>query len=307
MKTNKQLILLAVADIHLSHKAPIARSAEEDWYAAMARQLSELSRLQIETKVPIVCAGDIFDRWNSPAELINFAIKYLPKMYSVPGQHDLPHHSYKDIRKSAYWTLVEAGKLIHFDKTMDVEGIHPIRLHEFPFGFDVRSIGKSHDLVKEIAIIHAYIWTKSGDTSTGHVGADENKRAKEWMKKLMGFDFAVFGDNHIPFISKGNTTIVNCGGFYRRRSDEITHKPSVVKLYSDGTAERHYLDTKLDKFLDASKITEILCDTDIEGFLDELNSLADASIDFRSAMEQSIERMKIADSVKKILFKAMGE
>ena len=27
--------------------------------------------------VPVICAGDIFDRWNAPAELINFALAYL--------------------------------------------------------------------------------------------------------------------------------------------------------------------------------------------------------------------------------------
>jgi DNA repair exonuclease SbcCD nuclease subunit len=304
MKTNKQVIMLAVADIHLSHKAPVARSAEEDWYSAMARQLTELSQLAIEHRVPIVCAGDIFDKWNSPAELINFAIKYLPKMYAIPGQHDLPQHSYEDIKKSAYWTLVEAGTITHFDKTIDVAGTHPIRLHGFPYGFSVNSIGKKHDLIIEIAIIHAYIWAKD----KGHIGADENKRAKEWMKNLTRFDFAIFGDNHIPFTVKGEEcTIVNCGGFYRRRSDEVKHKPSVVKLYSDGSTERHYLDTKKDKFIDVKEILSKIGDNEIEGFLDELNSLADASIDFRSAIEQSIEKMKVTESVKRVILKAMGD
>ena len=41
--------------------------------------------------------------------LISFAIRELPSCYAIPGQHDLPNHSYTDIQRSAYWVLVEAG------------------------------------------------------------------------------------------------------------------------------------------------------------------------------------------------------
>src|SRR4051812_12555947 len=63
------------SDIHLSHKPPIARSAEPCWYSAMQRQLDELRSVALELDVPIFVAGDIFDRWNPPPELINFAIR----------------------------------------------------------------------------------------------------------------------------------------------------------------------------------------------------------------------------------------
>src|SRR5690606_2165772 len=52
---------LLVADIHLSHRPPIARAAEPDWYAAMERQLFQLRYLSDHYRAPVICAGDVFD------------------------------------------------------------------------------------------------------------------------------------------------------------------------------------------------------------------------------------------------------
>ena len=110
MRQKTRVVAIACADIHLQHTAPICRSGEPDWYAAMARPLEELRGLQENYDCPILCAGDVFNHWNNcPPELINWAIKHLPKMYAIPGQHDLPQHRLDDVRKSAYWTMVEAG------------------------------------------------------------------------------------------------------------------------------------------------------------------------------------------------------
>ena len=105
-KNTENIIAIFAADLHLSLKAPIWRSTEQDWFEAMLRPLVELRTLATLHNCPIVYAGDIFDKWNSPPELINFAIEHLPKGHAIPGQHDLPLHNYEDIRKSAYWTLV---------------------------------------------------------------------------------------------------------------------------------------------------------------------------------------------------------
>jgi hypothetical protein len=61
---------------------------------------------------PIVYVGDIWDHYRQPPEAINWAIRELPKGYAIPGQHDLRHHNYEDIKKTAYWTLMEAGVIL---------------------------------------------------------------------------------------------------------------------------------------------------------------------------------------------------
>ena len=100
------VIAVCCSDIHLSHRPPKLREAEPNWYAAQARVLSQV-RAVVEThKCPLIVAGDVFDEgWRAhkcPPELVNFAIRHLPVCYAVPGQHDLPHHRYADVDKSAY-------------------------------------------------------------------------------------------------------------------------------------------------------------------------------------------------------------
>ena len=109
MRPEDEVIAIVCSDIHLSHKPPLARSGEPDWYVAMARPLNELRGLHSDYGVPVVIAGDIFDRWNSPPELIRFALDNLPKgAWVIPGQHDLPYHDYGALNRSALGVLIKA-------------------------------------------------------------------------------------------------------------------------------------------------------------------------------------------------------
>jgi hypothetical protein len=159
----------------------------------MARPLVQLRALAEKLKVPIVCAGDLFHKWNSPPELINFAIKHLPKMYCIPGQHDLPLHSYADIRKSAYWTLVEAGVItdIPGGGFLDVPE-HRLRLFGFPWGFPVTPCEDRREGWFHLAVVHAYCWS----ATTGYPGAAPEHHARHHFKSLEGYDGGVYGDNH---------------------------------------------------------------------------------------------------------------
>lgn len=302
-----QLDIIAVlcSDIHLSHKPPVARSIESDWYAAMARTLKQL-RDAAPSWVPIFCAGDVFDKWNSPPELINFALAELPRMFAIPGQHDLPLHNYADIKKSAFWTLVEAGKIFPIEVGKPVS-INNMRLWGFPFGFPITPLENPHSLVTEIALIHSYIWT----SKTGYVGAPKDQRCHNYLPSLRGYDVAVFGDNHQGFLAKpgdGDCVIINCGGLMRRKSDEISYEPKIGLLHSDGTVTRVKLDCSEDKFLD-SELTKIGMaeGPDMSEFINELNSLQDASVNFGEAIKRVIEKRNVPESVRKIIMNALEE
>lgn len=52
-------LALLIADVHLSWRPPIARSAEPDWPEAMARILRQVADLAAEHRCPILCAGDV--------------------------------------------------------------------------------------------------------------------------------------------------------------------------------------------------------------------------------------------------------
>lgn len=303
---------ISVSDVHLSHKPPVARSSEPDWYASQAGYLRQLKRAsetcnKLAVPVPIIFAGDLFDDgWRPhrcPPELINFAIENVPVMYGVPGQHDLPYHRYEDIHKSAYWTLVKAGKIIPLEPDNPVE-VGNLRLHGFPWGHPVSPLKDPHDLLIEVAVVHSYVFTKT----TGHPGADPNQRVKGYDKNLKGYDIALFGDNHTPFqsMSKCGCLVYNNGGFMRRKSDEVNCTPSVGLIKSDKTMERKYLDVSKDKFLDREEIEVMVGGgIDAEDLINELNALGDAPISFKELLSKALDS-GVREGVRQAVLRAMG-
>lgn len=297
---------ILASDIHLQARAPVARGGEEDWFAAMARPLAELAALKSRYGCPVVYAGDIFDKWNAPPEVINFAIANLPHGYAVPGQHDLPNHNYGEIERSAYWTLVQAGVLTNLEPgkrtlvgNVDVTG--------FPWGFPpvpavtVRGLPVG---TPRLAVVHAFIYNT---TANAYVGAPPTARASVARAALHGYDAAAYGDNHKGFIDHGKgLTICNCGGFMRRKVDERDMRPGVGLLLGDGTVRRHYLDTSADAFNEATEAEEQVGKLlDMGDFVAALGGLgAGGELEFVEALRRFLETNKTAPAVRDIVMAA---
>jgi len=297
-------IAVLCADIHLSHNPPIARSDEPDWYEAMARSLRRVRELSDEMNVPVLCAGDVFHKWNSPPELINFAIKELPKMCAVPGQHDLPQHRLDDIRRSAYWTLVEADVIQNIDNER-VCGSKGFRVIGFPWGIDLHSVNQTSDDVVWVALIHKFAWTKLSD---GYVGAPVTDKVREHRRKLNGFDVAVFGDNHISFESGEDPFVFNCGCLIPRNINEMDQPSSVGILMSDGMVKREFIGSSEDVWVDTRKENSEVAPARLVEFLDELGALENDSLDFREALERFMrEEGRVSDGAKRVLLDVLGE
>ena len=299
-----RVVAILCSDLHLSHTAPLARSSEPDWYEAMGRPLAELRGLQKQHGCPVICAGDVFDRWNSPPELINFAIKHVPKMYAIPGQHDLPHHRLEDIKRSAYWTLVEAGVIREIPPhRFTVINQDELVLCGFPWGIDVakRTQKLSNREPLYVAVIHQYVW-KLGSS---YLDAPKGAHLSRFEKQLEGYDVAVFGDNHKGFMAgTPNCTVFNCGTFMRRKADEINYKPQVGLLHADGTVEPYHLDTSRDK-IEVIEKTTANDELDITAFLEELNGLGGDSLDFETAIKRYVEKHGVTKPVREVIQQAL--
>lgn len=266
----------------------------------MEHHLGQLTDLQDKFDCPVVCAGDIFDKWNSPPELINFALKYLPFMYAVYGQHDLPFHNPKLLKRSAFWTLVTAGKvnLLRPNKPREVG---PIRLHGFPWGSELKPLERGHDLLIEVAVIHHYVWSQKYNCYLGARGEDYVGKMR---KHLKGYDVCHFGDNH-KFLQV--QTVFNPGTFIRRKLDERGHTPCVGLLYSDGEVGAVAFDTRTDQFLEPADLPLTSNDIGMEGFIEELLDLADGAVNFAESVKRILNRDKVPDRVKRLILSAMGE
>ncbi len=300
-----EVVAVLCSDLHLTLNPPLARAKEPDWLKAQARPLRQLKDLAAKHDVPILCAGDIFDRWNSPPELINWALDHLPFMYAIPGQHDLPTHNYELIHKSAYNTLMKGGhstRGIYNLDPGDTHGLYGLHVEAFPWGYPLTAPKRMTEKRLKVALVHQYVWVV-GKT---YPGAPMEAMVRKGMKELKGWDVVVFGDNHKGFLtSKGNTVVFNCGGLQRRKSDEITYKPQVGLLHSDGSIKPHPIDVSADVIEETSPTLEVREDMELEEFLSELTKLQESSLDFEEAMKRLLRERKPKPLVRNLILKAM--
>lgn len=306
-------IAVLVSDLHFSHNPPAARSAEPDWYVAMERQWDQVRNASDEDRVPIIVAGDVFDQWRSPPELINFAIEMFRgyDVYTIPGQHDLPNHVYMDMHRSAYGTLVAAGAI----KNLDPWVVGGIPLSEdaglwvwaFPWGFEVKPGEEEEDTgVVKLAVIHRYVWSSEKNK---YPGAPDESSLAVLKSNLVGYDAAVFGDNHKGFLTRaGKCNVVNCGGFMARKQDEREYHPSYSLLYEDGLITRVPFDRTHDKWVDPEDLAKMVDEPlNLAAMLGELQMLGQDALDFVEILNRHLEKEGISEPVRKLVTQALDK
>lgn len=313
--SKEEVVAILYADIHLQHKAPVWRSAEPDWYKAMARPLNEIRKVQHKyNECPILCAGDIFDQWNSCPELINFALTELPdKMFCIPGQHDLPNHRYEDIGRSAYYTLFTANKTVDLSRGCRRWLTRGVSLSCFPFGSPIKKLpdmlpNEEDRETIEVAIIHEYVWSGQHKYPTAPKSARVETRSSKMIDgKLYGYDVIVHGDNHSGFLVKvGNTTVFNCGTLMRRHSDEKEYSPQIGLLHRDGSVSPAYLDVSKDKYIPKANMPiESEESFDMGALAQELQKLGHDDRDFKKLLTEYLRSNKVKRTVRNILRQAV--
>lgn len=285
LRTTAEVVAIVCADIHLSMKPPVARSREPDWFAAMARPLLELSLLASQFDVPVICAGDVFDKWNVSPELICFAFDYLPEQfYCIPGQHDLPYHSLADLHRSGLGVLVRSRRVTLVSTDTILHSCFALT----GFAWNVPIAAPTFRDQLNVAMVHRYCWKRG----LGYKDAAQENYAGNLSKELEGYNVAIFGDNHSPFAFSGNGCLVyNCGGFMRRKSDD-NFQPSCGILRLDGSIERHYFDLSEEVF-DQGTSAEVTIDdnTDegIQEFVKSLTQLDCDPLDFATQLQLAAE------------------
>lgn len=158
-----------------------------------------------------------------------------------------------------------------------------------------------------LAVVHSYIWRQGN----AYQGAPESKRVAGYNDALVGYDAAVFGDNHSGFsatANHGNCDIMNTGGFIRRKIDETEYRPGVGILLNDGTIERVYLDISEDKMATETDIKniKILERIDMPHLLEELNKLSSSSTSFPEAVRRWLEENRCRPYARQLLMEALG-
>jgi Calcineurin-like phosphoesterase len=301
------IVAILCADLHLTLKRPACRADDEDWMDVQAGYLRQLKDLA--GKLPVLCAGDIFDRWNASPELINFALKHLPDgMICVPGQHDLPNHRLDLMHRSGYGVLVQSKKIRDVSGSILVPAGVDMAVYGFGWNEEIEPLppndGKRagvSNIIVHVALVHRYIWT----ADKCYPGAPAASNITGLKKVLQGYDVAVFGDNHKGFLAQvGGCRVLNCGGFIRRKSDEIDYEPKIGILHSDGSVMVGRLGVSQDKFHPQAKEREET-PVNMKEFIDSLEGLGEQGLDFRAAVRQHLQSGDLKKSVRKLIEEIM--
>ena len=308
---SKDPVAILISDIHLSHKKPVCYHPNLNWYELMAFYLEQLNTAKIKFGVPLICSGDVFDKWQSIPELINFALSKMPDMLSIMGQHDMPNHNFEEREKSAFWTLVRAGKIKFLDSGAHVFPDIETNIYAYSWGAALSPFDSMPHVLKHrkeylnLALVHKYIWNKK---ATSYPGASVKEKLPAYKKFLSYFDVALFGDNHKGFLSaSGKCVVLNNGSMMRRKSDELDHKPCYGILYRNGDVKRVPFDVSKDRFahniIEAKEKEQI----DISEFLEELGGLGEQDLDFDFAIKDFIKKHKLSKECKTILLEALEQ
>ncbi len=302
----KTVVAVCCSDIHLSLRAPLCRAEEKSWLGSMAYGMLQIAELCRKHEAPLLIAGDIFDKWNMPAELINWALRMFPAhTYAIPGNHDLPMHQAELIHRSAYTTLVQAKaikQLPYKGPLVASWGVADLYIYAVPFDGEIPERIQGPGV--HICVIHQYLWVPG----CGYNGATQDTRLGAWAKKFRNFDIVIVGDNHIAFnrTLKNGTHIINCGTVFRRKTSEIAYAPRVGIIYSNGDVGEHMLDCSQDKISMGSTLPEWdEEEADMGDVMLALSGIEKTSANFRDAVMEAVRIRKASKQVKRLLLEAM--
>lgn len=294
--------LILTADWHLTDNTPACR--QDDYLEAQANKYDQIRDLQEEHGgIPILVAGDVFDKWKPSPFLLHWALEHLPdNIYAIPGNHDLPAHNISRYEECGFAVLEAAGKIRWVrEHGKGSAGFGDIGLiYGFHYGKEMEpnrvKFGPS------VAMIHQFIYKGRAPFpgATGKISGITQAGSE--------YDLVLIGDNHKPFTHReGKTLYVNPGSLMRRTADQISHRPRVYLYYAKtNEVEPVYLDIHPDavsrEHIDVSKDRS----DRIDEFVNKLKMNFAFSISFEDNIKTFLLKNNIPKSVESKVMKAIN-
>lgn len=285
---------ILTADIHLREDQPVARL--DNYWEAQARKIKWLRDLQREHDCPILDAGDLFNKWRPSPYLLQWAIRNLPDMISVEGNHDMSSHN-RDLYEKTGLAVLEAAGVVRIG--VELLPNTAAELYSFPWGAELRGVGpRKKGYMPRVALAH--IMTYAGRSP---FPGCTDPGAGTLMDKLDGFELIVTGHNHKPFVvEKDGRLLVNPGSLMRSTADQADHKPRVYLWYAEtnkvepvfvpieeGVVSREHLETVAQR------------DERMGAFVSRLNQDVEIGLSFERNMERFLSTNRLRARTKEII------
>lgn len=309
MRTEKPTAILS-GDIHLRDDQPECRT--DNYWKAQETKVHFLRELQeSNNNIPLLVAGDLFDKWNPSYELVTWAIENLPRyLVTVAGNHDLKNNSIALFRKTALAVLGASSRVfaLYQGGTHDIaHSTHPlVRVYGFSLGEEARRGRRgSREVRSRIALVHDMVW----QSKKPYPGAPPSGEASRYLKEHEGFDLVLTGDNHKCFTQKigdTNRLLVNTGSMMRMSADQSAYEPCVFLWYAEaneveavplpierGVVSREHIEKKKRH------------DDRVEAYVDRLREDVEIGLDFRQNMKEYLGSHRVRKGVREVIGEAM--
>jgi len=270
---------ILVADLHLSEETPVSRI--DDYHAAQIKKLKFLQELSNQNNnCPVICSGDVFDRWKSSPWLLSMVYKYLPRpFYAIPGNHDLPLHSMENFDKAALSLLAQVDENIHIilDGKMKLDG-------------------------RKILILHQMVWHKRKPPWSQTSVTDT-----ELLEQYDGaYDLILTGDNHISFTANTEKTIlVNPGSMMRKNVDQADAQPRCFLYYTTNTTTNSITPVFFPIDHNVHNTERIMIeqnrDERISAYIERMKKDWEIGLSFEKSLQAFFDKNNTSERVRKII------
>jgi len=292
---------ILTADLHLREDTPVARL--DDYFAAQDRKIRFIADLQkAHNGIPVFDAGDLFNKWRGSPFLLQWAIRTLPDIITIDGNHDQSSHNRDLFEKTSLAVLKAAGVARVPTEPISVAEI-PARIHFFPWGATLYGVQptKPGD-AKQVALVHTMTYVGRSP----YPGC-KDPGAGTLMEKLSGFDLIVSGHNHKNFVvEREGRVLVNPGSMMRSTADQADHKPRVYLWYAeDNHVEAVFL--PIEEGVVSREHIEVVEQREgrMSAFVERLNTDVEIGLSFERNMERHLAANRMRTRTKEIIEEAM--
>jgi DNA repair exonuclease len=290
-RVDKKPNAIFCSDLHLREDTPVCRT--DDFVQAQFDKLDYISALQRRYDCPVLCAGDLFDKWKPSPWLLSMAMIHLPDcFYTILGQHDLPQHSLELIHKCGAFTLQKAN-----------------RIHILPFCHwgQIPEGWKNFEGSVNMGGPKILVWHKMNYQGKKPWPGCTDPPALGLLRKYPQYDIIVTGDNHKTFVEEyQGRYLINPGSMMRMDADQVDHKPCVFLWYAeDNTIKQVFLPIQQNVISREHLEVKKERDARIDAFVSQLDGEWEGTISFEENLERFFQKNRTRHDTKTIIYKSL--
>jgi DNA repair exonuclease SbcCD nuclease subunit len=308
---------LVTSDLHLREDVPQCRAETvQDWFTLQKKQLYQIVSIAEEYNVEgIIVAGDIFHRPRVPPiieQLFLSLVQNIP-VYIMPGQHDLPGHSAKNVDNSSFGVLERM--ITMFDSVVEsnrkLQSMSSLCDWEM---FQSREIMKSAKMEPELLCVHRLITPNNSSLPI--------KEAMTTLELIEHFsavneEYKIFiaGDYHHGHIyvapnrsSYAGKAVIVPGCLNRQAADMISYHPSVVVFDSDQPSDCFTIsiDDPIEMITNQHIVERNERNERIESFISAMQEAKSVSLSFEDNVRTALAEHQPSKAVKEFVYQLMG-